>query len=196
MLERPRITLDPGHGGDDRGVVEYGLTESLYVREFAEDLALGIRWMHPEVSIRFTRTQDDVDPGWDGRREEAEGSELVLSLHLNGHRSPVLKGALALYWPGNVMGEMVADAIARAFPSPLYRANSPHGWRVSKGNWPRAYNVVRQYRQTAVLVELGYATSPTDAEALADDVTRQGLIVACLQGVNTWMRRRRQWPPE
>ena len=191
MRQRPRITLDPGHGGRDTGVVEYGIVESRYVMAFAHDLSLAIRHLYPYASIAWTRTTDK-QVSWEQRREEAEGSDLVLSLHVNGYRAPVFGGALALFWPGNELGEAVSGAIARALPVPLYRSYSPLGWPVTRDDWPRAYEVVRQYNETTVLVELGYATNPHDAVALEDPDVKQGLIVACLAGVTEWMRRR-QW---
>jgi N-acetylmuramoyl-L-alanine amidase len=172
-----RIVLDPGHGGDDPGVVDRNLTEAALVWDVASRLegrltALGVRtWM--------TRGPQN------GRTDEERAqfandvsADLVLSLHVDGFNSPRPHGLAAYYYgadeSSSTIGERLADLVQRELVARTgLQDNRIHG---------KTWALLRLTRMPAVRVELGYLTSPIDRPMLTDplfrDTVAEGLLVA------------------
>jgi len=87
-----RIVIDPGHGGKDPGATAFGLQEKDIVLKVAKKLAEILRQRHGyEVSL--TR-EDDVYLELEERTAMANTrqADLFLSIHVNAHPSPKVKG--------------------------------------------------------------------------------------------------------
>lgn len=172
-----RIVLDPGHGGDDLGVVHEDVTEAALVWDIATRLegrltALGVRtWL--------TRGPHN------GRTDEERAAfandvsaDLVLSLHVDGFQSTRPHGLAAYYYgrdeSSSTIGERLADLVQRELVARTrLHDNHIHG---------KTWSLLRLTRMPAVRVELGYLTSPIDRPMLADprfrDTVAEGLLVA------------------
>ncbi len=95
-LEVRRITVDPGHGGNDQGTVGRGLTE----KELTLDLALRLRRMLEKQSfeVHLTRERDETL----SLRQRAElanriSSDLFLSIHINWLSTRQVRGVETYY---------------------------------------------------------------------------------------------------
>ncbi len=172
-----RIVLDPGHGGDDRGVEADGLTEAEIVWDLASRLegrlsALGVQtW--------FTRGPHN-GASEDQRAQLANdvGADLVLSLHVDGSASTRAHGIATYYYGGgqtaSTIGEQLADLALRELVARTGMGNNHlHG---------KSWRLLRLTRMPAVRIELGYLTSPADRDRLRDapfrDTVAEGLLVA------------------
>ena len=85
-----RITIDPGHGGADRGV---GVGEGLYEKDVTLSIARKVRWVLESrlgVETVLTRGQDRTVSLEDRAREANRSrSDLFLSIHLGNGASPI-----------------------------------------------------------------------------------------------------------
>jgi N-acetylmuramoyl-L-alanine amidase len=171
------VVLDPGHGGDDPGIVHGDVSEAALVWDLATRLegrlsALGVRtW--PTCGAYNGRTDKE-------RAEFANevGADLVLSLHIDGFASPHPNG-LATYYYGTLgshstIGERLADLVRREIVARTGLVDGrTHG---------KSWSLLRLTRMPTVRVELGYLTSPTDRPLLLDplfrDTVAEGLLVA------------------
>jgi len=172
-----RIVVDPGHGGDDPGVVHEQITEA----ELSWDLATRLDGRLSALGVRSWLTR-----GAHVGRSDAEraafanevGADLVLSLHVDGFASPHPNG-LATYYYGtegshSTIGERLADLVRRELVARTGLVDGrTHG---------KAWSLLRLTRMPAVRLELGYLTSPVDRPRLLDplfrDTVAEGLLVA------------------
>lgn len=96
------IVLDPGHGGDDKGVVGVGGTsEKDYVLQFARRLENAIE-SRTGIRVLLTRTGDDNVP-LDRRASVANNNkaDLFISLHANSSRNAATEGVQVLSLEGS-----------------------------------------------------------------------------------------------
>jgi N-acetylmuramoyl-L-alanine amidase len=93
LATRLRVTVDPGHGGDDRGAQgQKGLKE----KEVALELALILREHLQEAGFEviLTREEDVLIPVWDRAKLANEaGADLFISLHLNAAKARAARGS-------------------------------------------------------------------------------------------------------
>ena len=172
-----RIVIDPGHGGEDRGVEHDGATEA----ELVWDLATRLEGRLTALGVRTLLTRGPANSRTDDERAalaNEAGADLVLSLHVDGFASPLANG-LATYYYGtegasSTMGERLADLVRREV---VARTGLTDGRTHGK-----AWALLRMTRMPAVRVELGYLTSPIDRPRLLDplfrDTVAEGLLVA------------------
>ena len=112
---RPRIMLDPGHGGDDagaRGPKRVPILEKDAALDLA--LALGRCLREAGFEVSFTRSEDVFIPLWDRAKKANEaGADLFLSLHLNAARTRGARGS-EVYFLSLGAGDADAAALAAA----------------------------------------------------------------------------------
>lgn len=179
------VVIDPGHGGLDHGNVANGLTESSIV----EDLAARVegRLIATGVQAYLTRSISAQNARHASRDDEARATsanearaDLFISLHVDGHASPLANG-VATYFFGtdqfgqsSAMGERFADLVLREIVARTDLLNC--------GTHGKTWDLLRRTRMPAVRLDLGYLTNPGDAAKLADpafrDVVAEAILVA------------------
>ncbi|QWU15547.1 N-acetylmuramoyl-L-alanine amidase [Paenibacillus sophorae] len=153
-LRGKRIVVDPGHGGDDPGMIgtTYGTMEkdlnlqtALYLRDYLK--AAGAR-------VTMTRTQDDERPSLSTRAELAQSvsADAFISVHFNSSPKKV-SGTLTFFY-----SESDDLKLARAIENRLSEGIGLKSNGLSFGD----YHILRTNETPAALVELGFLTSPTD----------------------------------
>jgi N-acetylmuramoyl-L-alanine amidase len=172
------VVLDPGHGGSDTGWLISGLAE----RDIVADLAGQLEGRLQAVGVNaFLTHRHDENPDELARARFANtlDADLLVSLHCDGHESPVPHGVASYYFGGfgrtsSVVGERFADLIQREVVArtDLLDCRS-HG-----KSWP----LLRATRMPAVRLELGYLSNPHDASVLASRefraVVAEGVLAA------------------
>ena len=149
--EGPLIFIDPGHGGDQPGVVVEGLEEEDFVLRWGFLLAEAFAAAGYET--RMTRT-GDVGPSFQERidRASSEGADLFLSLHINGDDDPDLWGTeifLAEELPPTVRA---AQAVAGQLETT--------GAKVTLIGQP--WEVLKTSEFPTLMIELGHLTNPIE----------------------------------
>lgn len=208
MVDEFVLGLSAGHGGDDMGTLagaEHGISEHTYCADFVTDLENLIGKANFAL-LRDNRLQiKPVRLNWPGQtmspRERGlvaanKQCDCVLSIHVNALPGSVASGLHAFYLPDAKSAQPIAEAIARAAPTPLRRRHlyaTKHGALYIAGacepalvklGWPRPAALIGAYKAIpTVLVELFYASNPTDCAAALDPTVRLGLLSAVLAGV-------------
>jgi N-acetylmuramoyl-L-alanine amidase len=172
-----RIVLDPGHGGEDSGV----LTPTVREADLTWDLASRLEGRLQALGVRTWLTRGPANgPSDDDRAQFANevGADLLLSIHIDAASSPRPNG-LATYYYGageasSTIGERLADLVQRELVARTGMVDGrSHG---------KSWAILRLTRMPAIRLELGYLSSPRDVVQLADptfrDVVAEGLLVA------------------
>ncbi len=171
------VVLDPGHGGSDTGWAVGNLTE----RDIVADLAgqLEGRLLAVGVNAFLTHRHDEnPDEAQRARFANDTHADLLVSLHCDGHESPVPHGVASYYFgtwrTSSVVGERFADLVQRE----VVARTDLLDCRTHGKSWP----LLRATRMPAVRLELGYLTNPRDAHALASRefraVVAEGVLAA------------------
>ncbi|HEY8498640.1 MAG TPA: N-acetylmuramoyl-L-alanine amidase [Limnochordales bacterium] len=181
------FVVDPGHGGIDGGCSAAGYLEKDVVLAVGLELARRLREAGARVGL--TRVDDmelghmNPRPGSRYQRDLAMrvavsrrlGPDLQLSLHVNASRSPEMSGAMVFYQPGRADSRRVAAALLDALR------------QVTPGNQnavlPGDFYVLKRAASSAVLVELGFLTSPRDRPVLVSPEGQRRLADALFRAL-------------
>lgn len=90
---KPRVMIDPGHGGKDPGAIGYGGTEEKHVVLDTAKYLQAMLTMN-DVDARLTRMDDIFVPLYERvLMAHHHGADLLVSLHADGFTSPNVQGA-------------------------------------------------------------------------------------------------------
>ncbi|HWD18626.1 MAG TPA: N-acetylmuramoyl-L-alanine amidase [Verrucomicrobiae bacterium] len=195
------ICLDPGHGGKDKGEISGSHFEKKYTLLLAADVAELLRGEGFDVLL--THTDDKFielpdRPAFARQR----GADLFVSLHYNSASGPI-RGieAYCLTPPGlsssNEGGGRSSD--------PPYVGNEQNDRSVllayevqknilrhlafeDRGVKRSRFEVLREARMPAILVEGGFMSSPGDASKIYDPVLRRKMARAIVDGIVAYKR--------
>lgn len=172
-----RIVLDPGHGGDDPGVVVGGVSEA----EIAWDLASRLEGRFAALGVQTMPTRGPNTGATDEQRAHLAnevGADLVVSLHVDGFASPLANGVAAYYYGTGEANSNIGERLADLAQRELVARTGMGDNRIHGKSWA----LLRLTRMPAVRVELGYLTSSRDRALLCDprvrDTIAEGLLVA------------------
>ncbi|MET8993784.1 N-acetylmuramoyl-L-alanine amidase [Amycolatopsis sp. Hca4] len=177
-LRGKRIVIDPGHGGDDLGVVAGGLREA----DIAWDLARRL-----EGRMKATGMEALISRGPNHSPTELErakfandaGADLFLSLHSDKNSSPRAQGVASFHFGnGNGTTSTVGELLAGFIQREVAARTGMLDCRTHYKSW----DIFTRTRCPAVRVEIGYLTNPDDARKLGDpafrDIVAEGILIA------------------
>jgi N-acetylmuramoyl-L-alanine amidase len=173
------LVIDPGHGGPDRGVCVDGLAEA----DVALDVAHRVEGRLAATGVNTILTRGAASgPDSAARAALAEevGADLVLSLHCDGHASPLPSGIASFYWGDALVGSRssVGARLAQLVQSEVVARTGLIDLRTHACT----IDMVRMTRMPAVQVEMGYLTNPVDRQQLARpdfrDAVAEALVIA------------------
>jgi N-acetylmuramoyl-L-alanine amidase len=190
-----RLWHDPQHGGTNHGC-EYGeIRERDWVLQISTDLeaTLGVFGCQQELARRVDETIH-----YSERAEAARkwGADLAFLHHVNamvypdGHElegQPWVRfdGLMTFALPQDRIGFDVAKAIGKRAPTELMQKKPTY--IASRDDWTKhAYNCLVHYGRVgipSVLIEWGFATSPTDRTILLSADHRPSLCATAACGV-------------
>ncbi len=176
-LHGKRIVIDPGHGGEDSGVIHDGVTESALMW----DLARRLEGHMIAVGIEALLSRGPASGPAAGRAELANeaDADLLLSLHVDGSASPRAQGVACFYFgTGNgrhsTVGELLAGLVQREIVARTGLADC--------GTHPKTWDVLTRSRCPSLRLEIGYLTNDGDRGLLLDpafrDLVAEGILVA------------------
>lgn len=173
------VCVDPGHGGDDPGVVAHGLRECDVVFDLASRLE-GRLTAAGAVAIP-TRSADGNPSEVDRTAMANEAAvDLYLSLQAEGTQSESCQG-IATYYFGDgdsrssALGERLADLVRHEITA---RTDLLDG-----RSHPKTWELLRLTRMPAVQIGIGYLTNPADAARLGQPAFLDILAEAILRAV-------------
>jgi len=178
--DRPRIIIDPGHGGDDPGTIGIGgFREKDLVLPISLDVAEILR--KQEIDVVMTRDTDNFI-SLQGRTDLANDidADLFVSIHANAINlsRPDVNGLETYYYKsGRRLAEVIHWSIL-------------NGVEIDNRGIRRArFYVLRHSTMPAVLVEVGFLTGEVDAARLKDPDHRRRMAEAIARGIVEYIRQ-------
>ncbi|MEM7758255.1 MAG: N-acetylmuramoyl-L-alanine amidase [Cyanobacteria bacterium P01_A01_bin.40] len=178
--DRPRVIIDPGHGGKDPGTVGIGgFREKDVVLPISMDVAEILR--KQEIDVIMTRNTDNFI-SLEGRTDLANDvdADLFVSIHANAINlsRPDVNGLETYYYKsGRRLAEVIHWSIL-------------NGVNIDNRGIRRArFFVLRHSTMPAVLVEVGFLTGAVDASRLKDPNHRRQMAEAIARGIIQYIKQ-------
>ncbi|WIX86823.1 N-acetylmuramoyl-L-alanine amidase [Amycolatopsis sp. DG1A-15b] len=177
-LRGKRIVIDPGHGGDDLGVVAGGLREADIAWDLARRLEGRMKAAGMEALISRGPNQSPTELER-ARFANDAGADLFLSLHSDKNASPRAQGVASFHFgTGNGTTSTVGELLAGFIQREVAARTGMLDCRTHYKSW----DIFTRTRCPAVRVEIGYLTNPDDARNLGDpafrDIVAEGILIA------------------
>lgn len=174
-----RVLVDPAHGPGDPGHAgPSGLVEAHIAWATAHRLAarLSARGAQALLSRGPSTTPSASERA---RFANESGVDIVVSIAVNAHHTPVARGSSAYYFGTTRVisegGRRLADLLQSALVA--------DGWVPDGRTHPMTWAILRETRMPAVVVEPGFITSPHDEARLALPTTHDTLAGALTEAV-------------
>lgn len=174
------VVIDAGHGGSDPGTTSFSKRPE---KEFTLALALKVQELllqEPGIHLVMTR-ESDVYPTRPERVALANdgNADVFVSIHGNSvPSSPQTTGTETFYYKRSSSKEL-ADAIHKH----LVEAMGLKDRGVKDGN----FQVIRETRMAAVLLEVGFLSNPSDEEAMFSEEMQYKAAQAIVDGIKEYL---------
>lgn len=170
---KPKIYIDPGHGGGEPGASAHGINEKDLNLLVARELANLLSRSNYEVALsRYAdvtvplKTRTNLAASW--------GADLYISIHHNGFSNPAANGYEVFYqlYRGEEINKhsfrlayLVNAEFGNMFFPELHSRGVKH---LESPNKPKQefYHVLRESPCPAIITECGFITSPADIRTL------------------------------
>jgi len=177
QLPRYTVVIDPGHGGTQQpGVVAGDLCE----KEVNMRVAMKLKALleQDNIEVVMTRTED-VYLGLKERIMLANGisADCFVSIHCNSYDNEKVQGFEPFYYKSEE-GEALAECIRQAAETLGINTRE-----CKSGN----YQVLRDAKVPATLVEIGYFTCPAELELLREDGYQDKLAQSIMNGMLAYL---------
>ncbi len=184
------IAIDPGHGGNDSGAVNYNLG----IKE--KDLTLKISLLLKEklekmgYKVVLTRYNDQEVTGSPIDTEELQARVNVgyrnnaivfVSVHINASTYSFANGVMTFY------NKDIDYPLAEYIHSELVKTNIFEDKGIRQAN----FYVMKYNKLPAVLLELGFITNYNDAIKLMSYENLNKLAIAIAKGINNYLKNKR-----
>ncbi|MCU7557162.1 N-acetylmuramoyl-L-alanine amidase [Macrococcus capreoli] len=165
------VLLDPGHGGSDQGASSKAGTVEKEIT-LATGMMLKQKLEDAGATVVMTRTTDEYVK-LDDRKGAAD---VFISIHADALASSNPHGLTVYYYHDKQ--KALADTLHLAIKQKALL--SDRGVRIEN------YQVIRQTKSPAVLLELGYISNPTDEKLMNDKVYRQIITTSIVDGLRNY----------
>ena len=157
------IVIDPGHGGNDHGTTGVQGTAEKSVNLLTADL-LKSKLRAAGAEVVMTRESDKyVDLRKRVSISNQQQADAFISIHYDASNLPSINGFTTYYTNANQ--KKLADAIHSGLASKVKINN--------RGVQPGNYLVLRENRQPAVLLELGFLSNSSEERTITTDYYRE-----------------------
>lgn len=177
-LKDKLIVIDPGHGGDDPGVIgsKYKTIEKTINLKTSQYVAEELRRYGAKVIM--TRTDDKQQPELSQRAAsgDKQKADAFISIHYNASPKKV-SGTLTFYYSASKDRPLARSIEARLAKGIGLKSNG-----ISFGD----YHVLRENERPAVLLELGFLTDSGDEATVRKDDYQKKAAKAIALGLNDY----------
>lgn len=179
------IVIDPGHGGNDTGATYVtnsqnpAYFEKTYTFQLAKKVAQALRRQGARVYL--TRNKDEyVSLGARTRLAERVHADLFISFHFDSSPSEnEASGFTTYYYHRKNHSRAIAQAINKAFNNlPLTNRGVDFG----------DFYVLRDNKQPAVLLEMGYINSSKDYQQIKSANYQQKIVTDLILGLKNYFK--------
>ncbi|WP_206812347.1 N-acetylmuramoyl-L-alanine amidase [Paradesulfitobacterium ferrireducens] len=194
------VVIDAGHGGVDPGAVGKNQTlEKDITLAVAKRLQLLIEQGGGKAVM--VRTEDNdlgTSQGLLKRKREDlaqrlqlamdSQADVYLSIHANSFPNEKLSGAQVFYFADHPESKNLAVAVQQSLNSAI------NGKRVAKGN--KDLFILKKANRTAITVEVGFVSNPTEEQMLKDPGYQQKLALAIYEGLGNYLSKAQSIKPD
>ena len=191
----PVIVIDPGHGGEDPGMLGVGGLKE-------KGINLAVAWKLKEIlqeqgfSVVMTREEDTCLCGEDARNKKAQDMQkriaiieeasplLTVSIHQNSYQDPEVFGPQVFYYTDSAEGE----ALAGFLQEELNQGLSIKRPRKEKGN--KTYYLLKKSKGVLAIVECGFLTNPEEAALLQEEKYQKKVAEAIASGIGRYLEKK------
>ncbi len=172
-LKGVTIVIDPGHGGNDHGTTgSRGTAEKVITLKTAELLKSKLR--AAGANVVMTRESDVyVDLRKRVAISHQVEADAFISLHYDATINSAVSGVTTYYLNSN------QQELAEYVHAKLAKKVSLRDRGVQPGN----YLVLRENRQKAILIELGFLSNPSEERAITTDYYREQATLGIYEGL-------------
>lgn len=179
------VVIDPGHGGMDSGAIGNGLMEKNETLEVALEVQHRLSTHYTGVEPFLTRTETHRNMSLDERVKfcnsiHSPEVKLFLSLHFNGHFDEGANGMETFVHPN-------APALTRDMRGKIHTEvlNKLQEYDIrDRGRTKEAdFQVLRETKAPAILLEPCFLTNPREAELLKSDKFKGALVQGICNGI-------------
>ncbi|GGF94958.1 N-acetylmuramoyl-L-alanine amidase [Paenibacillus abyssi] len=173
-LQGKVIVIDPGHGGNDPGMI--GAKHETLEKELNLQTALLLaeKLRNQGAQVVMTRTRDDEKPKLSERVKvsQSAAADVFVSIHYNSSTKKT-SGTLTFYYADK------DERVARAIEGRLSQGTGLKSNGIAFGN----YHVLRENSTPSALVELGFLSNEKDEEIVRTSDYQQKATEAIAQGL-------------
>ena len=194
-----RIVIDPGHGGNDPGAENnrLGINEKIYALEIAKILEKRLESLGYDVIL--TRTADEFISLSErsAKANRTRGVDLFISIHFNALNNTGVQGIETFIMTPQNQSSLAGKSSKDKFS---YDGNKNDWWNAIAGYYlqraliqetgaadrglKRArFAVLRETAVPAVLLELGFLTSPSEGARIQQSAYRAKLTDGIVNGI-------------
>ena len=186
--EKPLIGIDPGHGGDDPGMIGVeGLEEkginleiSLLLKESLENAGYQVI-MTRETDQGLYDTSSSSKKAQDMQRRiaflEEKSPLLTVSIHQNSYPEAEISGPQVFYYGSSEMSKKLAEAIQAQL---IVDLQPPKDREIKTGN---DLYILNNSQCPGVIVECGFLSNPTECENLQNPQYQQAVAAAIARAI-------------
>lgn len=182
------ILLDPGHGGDDPGMIgASGINEKKLNLVYAKKLQALLEAEGYRVVL--TRETEEGLYDADAAHKKAQDMQrrvaiiakesplITVSIHQNSYQDPAVSGPQVFYYEHSPEGQKLAKSIQDSMNSELSEARS----RVEKSN--SSYYILKRSQGTTVIVECGFLSNPEEEARLQEEAYQDRVCASVCAGI-------------
>lgn len=172
-LKGKTIVLDPGHGGSDQGASSSkhkDVTEKVITLQTVKELEKMLK--DEGAKVKLTRTKDEYVKLKD---RQADG-DVFISIHNDALKSSNPHGLTVYYHHEE----------HKNFAKTLHTSINQKSILSDRGVRNENYQVIRQAKSPAVLLELGYISNPTDENLIVDRKYRHIVETGIVDGLKVY----------
>lgn len=186
--QKPVIAIDPGHGGDDPGMIGVGGLEEKGINlEVSQRLKSALE--QKGFAVVMTRDEDQGLYDASAQNKKAQDMQrrislldeaqpvLTVSIHQNSYQDSGVRGPQVFYYKDSLEGERLAKVLQDSLNTGL-EIERP---REAKGN--TSYYLLKRSTGTLVIVECGFLTNPDEAALLQTEAYQSKVAEAIAQGI-------------
>jgi N-acetylmuramoyl-L-alanine amidase len=185
-LKGARIAVDAAFGGGEPGATgPSGLTEAEAAFELASAL---VEELYGRGANPFFLRHDESNPsvGQRAAAANAEGAEVLVSMHLNSHDDPAAEGTSTYFYGREGWTSQAGHWLAELIQSELVARLGLKDGRTH----PKAIPLLRETQMPAVQVEPCFITNPREEALLRERPFRRLVAVAVADGIEGFFGKR------
>lgn len=173
------IVIDPGHGGSDVGATRNGIYEKNITLDVSKRVADLLR--KKGYIVEMTRSTDTTVSLQDRVAfSEDINPDVFVSIHVNSSNSDSPTGLETHYYKDNSL-----ELAKYVHASLLNHVNSK-----DRGLFKSRFYVINHTTAPAILVEIGFISSPVERAQLVSESRKQATAKAIAEGINDYFNRK------